>query len=272
MTKREFANKVAEMVNGTVNEVEKANGIVYTGITINNGQTVRPNIYIDQAYKDGKTVEEAADEVIRLTEEYSTNKFEVITNDFMSYDTIKGTFRARLYNNKTKADVYKSAAEYGFEDLIIVPACQLSENASIRINASHLKNWGVTAEEVINTAIENSVKEGFVIKSMVSMLAKMMGQSEEDLIAMGMVDDGKMDIITNESAMFGAFGVIAMKDELEKRFPDGYIVLPSSVHEVIVVPADMGNENDLTEMVQSVNASEVSPEEVLGDRVYMFAA
>ena len=49
-------------------------------------------------------------------------------------------------------------------------------------------------------------------------------------------------------------------------------VLPSSIHEVIAVPYQAGMENELTEMVNAVNTEEVKPEEILGNKAYVFAA
>lgn len=47
-------------------------------------------------------------------------------------------------------------------------------------------------------------------------------------------------------------------------------VLPSSVHEVIVISTQAGEPDDLQEMVQEINNSEVAPEERLSDSVYKF--
>ena len=52
-----------------------------------------------------------------------------------------------------------------------------------------------------------------------------------------------------------------------------FFVLPSSVHEVIVLPDDMGYSPDmLRDLVETVNTNEVSPAEVLSNSVYRFEA
>ena len=57
---------------------------------------------------------------------------------------------------------------------------------------------------------------------------------------------------------------------IEKLGNDFY-VLPSSVHECLVVPADKKfDASDLTRMVREVNATEVLPEERLSNRVYRY--
>lgn len=55
---------------------------------------------------------------------------------------------------------------------------------------------------------------------------------------------------------------------LEEKFGGDYFILPSSTHEVLVIP-DTGDENleqQLNNMVKEVNEMEVSPEERLSDR------
>ena len=50
-----------------------------------------------------------------------------------------------------------------------------------------------------------------------------------------------------------------------------YYVLPSSVHEVVIVPASAGvGCRDMDEMVAEVNRTQVAPEEVLSDRAYYY--
>lgn len=57
------------------------------------------------------------------------------------------------------------------------------------------------------------------------------------------------------------------------REPAGYYILPSSVHELLVLP-DNGDHNagSLAKMVQDVNRNSVSPEERLGDKVLHYRA
>lgn len=46
--------------------------------------------------------------------------------------------------------------------------------------------------------------------------------------------------------------------------------MPSSIHEVLVVPASSMNATDLKQMVREVNDTEVSEQEILGYSVYRY--
>ena len=84
-----------------------------------------------------------------------------------------------------------------------------------------------------------------------------------------------MFVATNIKKVNGA-GVI-LYDGLLRTFAEkiggDFYILPSSVHEVIFVPAngDM-DARYLIQMVKEVNATEVAPDEVLSDNVYMYYA
>ena len=79
--------------------------------------------------------------------------------------------------------------------------------------------------------------------------------------------------LTNMEKQYGASMITQPEvlNKLEQLFPEGFYVLPSSVHEVLIVP-DNGEVEPrrLGEMVRAVNWAEVKREEVLSDRVYSY--
>ena len=56
---------------------------------------------------------------------------------------------------------------------------------------------------------------------------------------------------------------------LEERFPNGFVCLPSSVHEWIIISKDLSTDTmGLLDMVKTINANEVLPEDQLADDVF----
>lgn len=79
-------------------------------------------------------------------------------------------------------------------------------------------------------------------------------------------------VVTNETRTNGAIGIIILAEKLKEMYPNGYYILPSSVHEAIIIDSLLCDDIDmLTEMVQGANGSCLRPEEVLGDKAYMVA-
>ena len=205
------------------------------------------------------------------------NTREIVEN-VTNYGDVKDKIKVRLYNQAKAKDIkgiYKSASEYGFDDLIIVPIIDfgmtLEGNASMKIPASLIEIWGVTEDEVYTKGIENL---DYTIQSMTEIMIDMMrrdGAPEEIIEMMMMPSMDVMWVVSNENKLAGASGIIKAKAELEERFPDGYVVLPSSIHEVIVMAKteDMDKEYML-DMVTEINGGCVAEEDKLADNVYEF--
>ena len=79
---------------------------------------------------------------------------------------------------------------------------------------------------------------------------------------------GNNGIIKSKYLIFGT----ECKGYKEAKVGDFY-VLPSSVHETLIIPKDAGMElRDLEQMVQEVNQTQVAPQERLSDHVYEYDA
>ena len=62
-----------------------------------------------------------------------------------------------------------------------------------------------------------------------------------------------------------------MMKKIGEIFPEGVYILPSSVHEVLIIPKENApSPKELGEMVREVNRAEVAREEVLSDRIYEY--
>ena len=88
-----------------------------------------------------------------------------------------------------------------------------------------------------------------------------------------MQDEIPMYVLSNEQNYFGASVLYypgALK-EISKRFQSDLIILPSSIHEVIVLPVN-GKEqfDEMNEMIKEINKDQVADEEVLSDHLYYY--
>ena len=82
-----------------------------------------------------------------------------------------------------------------------------------------------------------------------------------------------MYVLSNSEKLNGAAALLDAKtmEAISEKLGGDFIVLPSSIHECIVLPVteDM-DRHTLEAMVQDVNAGQVAPEERLSDHVYMY--
>ena len=85
-------------------------------------------------------------------------------------------------------------------------------------------------------------------------------------------DDGpKMYVLTNSSTMFGATKIcdkFALRN-IASVIGDDFLIIPSSIHEVIVLPYDKTMDpGDIDAMIREVNETQVSEQDRLSDHVY----
>lgn len=75
-------------------------------------------------------------------------------------------------------------------------------------------------------------------------------------------------VVTNETGFRGASAILDT-DSLRNALPKGkYVMLPSSIHEVLLYPDDGSDMETFVDMVKTVNATEVAPEDQLIDAAY----
>ena len=149
--------------------------------------------------------------------------------------------------------------------------------ASTPVSYKMMEMYGVTAEQLHADALESSQRLYPVkFRRMNEIMAEMMGM-EPDMAAdmMPPMEGPQLMVLTNMQGMHGA-GAMFYPDQLEtiaQQMGTDFFVLPSSVHEVLILPDDGTTEPDsLQFMVREINQSTVAPEDRLSDFVYHYDA
>lgn len=99
--------------------------------------------------------------------------------------------------------------------------------------------------------------------------------ARDEISSMLPPDEGAMYVLTNQEKLNGATALLDAKimGEISEKFGENFFILPSSLHEVLIVPAREGMELSVLEnMVQEVNATQVAPQDRLSDHVYKYDA
>ncbi len=297
---KQYFDEETEIV---VNSVRKNNGVMLTGIVImEKGNHIAPTIYLEsfyEAYKKEKNMQAILYELVRI---YKSNRIESVSNldFFKDYETSKQKIYYKLINAKKNEALLKEVPFVPYLDLAIVFYCDCSNelfgNAAILIKNSHLAMWGIDAEKLYQAAILNTPRNNpYEIKAMDTMMLELyaadirrelerkhISYSEQwiEQLAAQMVEKEApagertpMYVLTNTGRTHGAACILYhnLLDEFAKRINDNLYILPSSIHEIIIVPASLaGKASELREMVKEINETQVEEEEVLSDSVYFF--
>ena len=188
------------------------------------------------------------------------------------------------------ADILDHAPHIIKEDLAITFHIMLDQSeagaATTMIKDQMLEAYGVDLQQLYQDALHNSpVIAPAQIENMGEVLGRMM---LEDMKAAGAPAeviqemekdmqetsrDNPMTVITNDRSTDGAAAIFypGVMDQVGERLNGDYFILPSSVHEILVVPDD-GNISfrELKDMVKEVNRTQVAPEDLLTDQVYHY--
>ena len=283
LVQREVEKRAGENYRVKLNDVMKNNGVVLRGITLmQDDSNISPTIYLNpyyDAYENGDTtLGTVIDEVIDTYERNKINR-SIDMKFFLNYETVRSRIIFKLINTEKNRELLRDVPYIPFHDLSIVFQCLVSEerfgNASILIHNVHLQLWKVNARELYECALENTpLLQGYELADMNTVL--------EEMKALGGIDDEEIEdmqqevpmyVLSNKSRINGASCILykdILKDFAMVVDKDLY-VLPSSIHEVILLPSDGTQESEqLKEMVMEINQSQVEKEEVLSDSVYYY--
>ncbi len=290
LVRDEVAKRTGEQYVVRINEVMKNNGVVLSGITMmQDDSNISPTIYLNdfyQAYESGRTtLKNIIEEVVATYERNKVNR-SVDMRFFMDYESVKHRIIFKLIHAERNEALLEDVPHIRFLDLAIVFQCLVSEeafgNATILIHRAHARVWDKTEEDLYKQALVNTPKlQRYDIKNMRDILCEIMlreyeGEDEafdREACLQELPDSVPMYVLSNRARVQGASCMLypeLLKDFAQAIRNDFYI-LPSSVHEVILLPAQ-GNEDSeaLKNMVREVNETQVEREEVLSDSVYYF--
>lgn len=145
---------------------------------------------------------------------------------------------------------------------------------SAPLTDSELSECGLKKEELYALALENT---GKLFKTRLYRLEDLVkhictGASATDLINADRLEDD-IYVLTNDSGMFGAAVMLhePTLNRLQEQLGSAFYVLPSSVHEVLIVPERESYDPEmLRETVEGVNSTVVAETDFLSDNVYRY--
>lgn len=258
--------------------VVKNNDLKLTGLTIRSEDSnVCPTIYLEQffeAYKAGEEMSTVLEDIanIRVKNDVK-NTFNV--SQITDLDRVKDDIVPRLIGREWNAALLAERPYKPIADLAVTYHIMLGQErdgtASIPITLALMEPWGVTTEELHDIAIRNMRSlHPSTFRGMSSVLGCMLSGEEGDVMDPA---DEVMFVLSNKKGMYGATAILDEKimEKIVERFGKAFFILPSSVHELLIVPEmpDM-DVTQLEAMVTSINAAEVMPEERLSDHVYRY--
>ena len=258
-----------------VQNVAKNNGVKRTGIVARKeNMNSFPTVYLNEYYRkdmDEDDCEKVAQMVYERIKEAELSE-PVDMSVFSDFQKAKKQIGFRLVNTEKNKALLEEIPHREFFNLSMVyfylmPEEHFEGRATILIKNHHMKTWKIKEEELYQVAYENTpILFPSKIDSMQDLMKELPAQDTEQNVL-------PMFILTNEQRLFGA-SCMLYPGELESfaRLLDSNLyILPSSVHEIIIVPERPGmNTRLFLKVVVAVNYSQVEEEEILADSVFFY--
>lgn len=245
--------------------------------------TVSPTIYLDNFYSEFEhgrtTISETASHIYEQMHDFE-DKIEAYQEFSAELSDCSNKITYRLVSKERNKQFLESVPHLPFLNMAVVFYIihHVSKEGmeSICVTNELAGKWGLSAKSLYIIAEKNTpVLLPPVIDTMEHTLELLMGEINCAIEPAG--DSNKpipMHIMTNKYQINGASVLLyhGLLDGLAEKLGTDLYVIPSSIHELIIMPAEDGSLSlsKLSDMVKEINENHVKEEEILSDCTYYY--
>lgn len=278
---KEMKEILGEEYQINTEDILKNNGVMLCAVTIRRqGEQIAPCIYIDNFYKEYQMgrikIADIVEEILYLYQENSSGY--TFDMDFLQdYNKVRPNLQGRLIHTGKNQKLLEALPHRDFLDLSLIYLLEVpgprKSIGYVRVSREHLEYWGVDEQCLYEAAIRNIAEPGNeVLQSMGTFLEQMAGPG----IGAGALKCPAY-ILTNGNHQNGAVQMLnkQMLKSAAQILDGDFLLLPSSVHELILMPMEQEEDEraqarQFAAMVQEVNDTQVEEDEILSYHVYRY--
>lgn len=274
--KKAVLKELGENTQVEFKSVRKNNDSQLYGMLIReNSRIAVPTFYLDGYFKEYKQGTPFKQLFEKLMDIYRTTPREDVDLSFFEvYDKVKDRICYRLVNLEENREYLEDIPYVEYLNLAICfyyafNSEELGEG-SIMIHYSFMERWGVTVEDLLKQAEENTCRlYPPYLESVEKLVIEALG-----LERLPVKNDAlPLDVLSNNKRDFGAISILypGMLKLYAKRCGGNFFIIPSSVHEVLLM-RDTGEENpeNFKRMIAEVNSFHLPKEEFLSNELYYY--
>lgn len=269
-------------------EPQKNNGVSRKAVHIRRkGETIGAVHYLDayfDRYCQGETIESLAEDLYLCHSVHRIPELPELS-ELEDFNKVRDKIAFRLVNAEMNRESLKETPHICMMDLAVVCCihlgkCGTGEMTAI-IHTRCLGMWGITKEELFQYAVRNTPRLfPACLTPMSDILAGLMVNAKEEGINDDAVDSvlaGEKtlcEILSNRQQCYGA-GIIlyegTLKHAAEQAGKERLLVIPSSVHETILMPLEEDEPFfSMEDIITEINKSIVKKEEWLSNHAYLY--
>ena len=266
-----LSKKMGEGVHIKIQHVRKNNNVVYMGLIIHQeGCNIAPTLYVDSLYEEyrmGADMESLAEKVLESYRQ-GTVKKDIAMDFFLDFEKVKDRIAYRLINAKMNEELLKDIPHIIYLDWAICFYYAFHDDAigdgMILIHNSHMDMWNTKHEELMKLAGVNTPR---MFNPMLMSMGDLLKSMKMEQVA------SNLYILTNEQKCQGAVALLypGMLKKAAQLLDGDFFVLPSSIHEVLLLKRQEYDDTDiLLDMIHEANSNHVMEEEILSNHLYYY--
>ena len=217
----------------------------------------------------GNILKTMADDYQRGEEQRAALFDQIVAMQPQHFENMKSSITFALVNRDASYHLLQDAVYLPFEDLAKVFYLQVNSKLHAPVTKEMCSEWGVTAKELDDAALENMPR---LFPARLSNVNEIVfgGKVQSCLKKPGDLT-GNLYALTNEQGVLGAAVMLYpdLMKEITERIKTPFYIIPSSVHEVLILPQKEGMSlSGVKEIVRTVNRKVIEPEDFLSNNVY----
>lgn len=265
----------------TLQEVVKNNDCTLTALVIRKqDEEMGAMVYLNPLYDDfthGISIDSILNTIFDSYADMPAFKRKLVLETY-DFNSVKDKLCLKLINFDRNQEYLKDKVFKRFlGNLAVTCYYKPFSDCSITITEGLLHTWKITEDELFDIARANTQKQlCFQFDTIGTAINKAFEESvgESDLPINLEEDDIEMYVVSNDTYEYGATALL-YEEVLEQAgdfLKSDFYVLPSSIHELLVLPAkDNMDIIGLKEIVSYINQTEVPECDYLSDTVYLYS-
>ena len=251
--------------------VKVKNGVRIDAVTVKNGTNIAPSIdtapFLKEAEENGLSNEETIEKFLEIVKNYQIER-DIDANKFFEKEYLLDHINIGIQPVGSEDLIKKDTDLEGIEQyLYVTVADEAIGKGSIKLKPDMLNYISASEDELWDAAESNLIAESteFSLGNML-FLTNLLDYDTEQAV------DKEVYVVSNFSRIKGAASILhpVIRRKMGRILnASSLIVLPSSIHEVLVMNASNKDLEEMTAMVQDVNKIAVEPTEILANQAFI---
>lgn len=267
----------------TINKINRPEVKAMT--ILRSGENASPAIELVPYYEEfqsGVDMDSIAEKIVALYKKAGQSGKQDVSF-YTDFEQARDHIVCRLMNYEMNHGLLETVPYLRYHDLALVYCYQMGNETlgmgSILVRNEHLEAWGIGPFQLHAVAVKNTKGKPYCLTPVCAVLGNILGfekSQEEDEAA---EEESLAYVLTNEEMCYGAVNIYFSDTlrEVSSQIGGDYYVLPSSLHECMIVPVSEWTRNGAKKLQAIVHEINHNPEymqveQILGESVYRYYA